>query len=52
MRKPSALSRKEFRDARARMSVRSIPELIRRLESEDLSDRFLAEMCLRDAAGT
>lgn len=34
------------------MAARTIPQLIELLESEDLSTRFLAEMCLRDAAGT
>lgn len=34
------------------MSRLSIPELIEELESESLRTRFLAEMCLRDAANT
>jgi hypothetical protein len=34
------------------MAGKSVPELIELLASEDLRTRFLAEMCLRDAAGT
>ena len=34
------------------MAALAIPRLIELLESEDLTTRFLAEMCLRDAAGT
>ena len=34
------------------MAGHTIPRLIELLESEDLKTRFLAEMCLRDAAGT
>jgi hypothetical protein len=52
MKKTSAPSRSEFRNARACLSARPIDELIRLLESEDLGERFLAEMCLRDATGT
>ena len=44
--------RAEFAAERARYRRRSIPELIDLLESEDLRTRFLAEMCLRDAADT
>jgi hypothetical protein len=46
------LDRKEFAAERARMAAHTIPQLIELLESEDLKTRFLAEMCLRDAAGT
>jgi hypothetical protein len=46
------IDRKEFAAERARMAGRTIPRLIDLLESEDLKTRFLAEMCLRDAAGT
>lgn len=42
------MKREEFVARRARMLERSIPELIRLLESEDLETRFLAEMALRD----
>ena len=48
----SSLTRKEFAEGRARMAALAIPRLIELLESEDLTTRFLAEMCLRDAAGT
>jgi hypothetical protein len=34
------------------MSGKSIVELVELLASEDLSTRFLAEMCLRDATST
>ncbi len=46
------LSRKDFAAERARMARRTIPELIELLTSGDLRTRFLAEMCLRDAADT
>ncbi|HEX8719052.1 MAG TPA: hypothetical protein VF736_00290 [Pyrinomonadaceae bacterium] len=45
-------SRAEFAAERARTARLGIPGLIGLLESEDLRTRFLAEMCLRDAAGT
>ena len=45
-------ARREFAEERARVSANSIPRLIELLESPDLRTRFLAEMCLRDAAGT
>ena len=45
-------SRGEFAAERRRMAGKSVPELIELLASEDLRTRFLAEMCLRDAAGT
>jgi hypothetical protein len=45
-------AREKFAAERARLARRSIPELISLLESEDLRTRFLAEKCLRDAAGT
>jgi hypothetical protein len=48
----NALSRDEFAAERARTARRNIPELIDLLESEDLRTRFVAEMCLRDAANT
>ena len=44
--------REEFASARASMAQHSIPELIELLSSRELKTRFLAEMCLRDAAGT
>jgi len=44
--------RERFAAERARMARRRIPELISLLESGDLRTRFLAEMCLREAAGT
>ena len=47
-----ARTRVEFASERARYRRHTIPELIDLLESEDLRTRFLAEMCLRDAAGT
>lgn len=47
-----SLTRKEFAEARARMAARAIEELIELLRDADLTTRFLAEMCLRDAAGT
>ena len=47
-----SLDRKEFAAERAHMAAHEIPRLIELLESEDLKTRFLAEMCLRDAAGT
>ena len=34
------------------MARNSVPELIELLQSGDLRTRFLAEMCLRDAADT
>ncbi len=46
------MTQTEFAAARARLSRRTIPELIRLLESEDLGTRFIAEMCLRDATNT
>ena len=44
--------RERFAAERARMASNTIPRLIGLLESEDLRTRFLAEMCLRDAAST
>jgi hypothetical protein len=44
-------ARGRFAAERARMARLTIPELLSLLESEDLRTRFLAEMCLRDAAG-
>jgi hypothetical protein len=44
--------REEFRALRERMSHLSIPELIEELGSDSLRTRFLAEMCLREAANT
>ena len=46
------MTRKEFAEKRREISKNSIPELIDLLSSKDLETRFLAEMCLRDAAGT
>ena len=45
-------ARKDFAAERRRMSEKSVPELIELLASEALRTRFIAEMCLRDAAGT
>ena len=45
-------ARERFAAERARMSRNSIPRLIELLEDENLRTRFLAEMCLRDAANT
>ncbi|HEX8162558.1 MAG TPA: hypothetical protein VF538_11835 [Pyrinomonadaceae bacterium] len=45
-------AREEFAAERRRVAEKSVPELIGLLASEDLRTRFLAEMCLRDAAGT
>jgi hypothetical protein len=42
------MNREEFAARRAAMLERSIPELIRLLESEALETRFFAEMALRD----
>lgn len=44
--------REEFKELRSRMAKLSIPELIEELGSDSLRARFLAEMCLRDAANT
>lgn len=46
------MRREKFRQARASLKTRSIPELIELLASADLRTRFLAEMCLRDATQT
>ncbi|MFN2454369.1 MAG: hypothetical protein ABR577_09125 [Pyrinomonadaceae bacterium] len=43
---------RNFAEERARMSERTIPELIELLSSINLRTRFLAEMCLRDATST
>jgi hypothetical protein len=45
-------ARQRYRQDRADMAQRSIPELIDLLGSADLTARFLAEMCLRDATST
>ncbi|HLL77803.1 MAG TPA: hypothetical protein VK421_21280 [Pyrinomonadaceae bacterium] len=45
-------ARERFAAERERMSRNAIPRLIELLESADLRTRFLAEMCLRDAAST
>jgi hypothetical protein len=45
-------ARREFAAERRRTAEKSVPELIELLSSEDLRTRFIAEMCLRDAAGT
>ncbi|HEV2762851.1 MAG TPA: hypothetical protein VGV38_07650 [Pyrinomonadaceae bacterium] len=42
--------RTRFADERSRLACLSVPELIELLSSESLRTRFLAEMCLRDAA--
>jgi hypothetical protein len=46
------MRREEYAAARERLTRLSIPELIDLLSSDDLRTRFLAEMCLRDAAST
>jgi hypothetical protein len=46
------MRREEYAAARERLARLSIPELIDLLSSDDLRTRFLAEMCLRDAAST
>lgn len=45
------MNRKEYIERRREMARNSIDELIELLSSRDLQTRFLAEMCLRDAAG-
>ena len=45
-------ARRAFAAERARTARRPIPELLDLLESDSLRTRFVAEMCLRDAAGT
>jgi hypothetical protein len=45
-------ARERFAAERARMAENAIPRLIELLESSGLRTRFLAEMCLRDAAST
>ena len=45
-------ARERFAAERARMARNTIPRLIELLEDESLRTRFLAEMCLRDAADT
>jgi hypothetical protein len=42
----------QFKRERAAYARLSIPELIEKLESDDLRARFLAEMALRDATST
>lgn len=44
--------RSDFADERKRTAEKSVWELIELLTSEDLRTRFIAEMCLRDVAGT
>ena len=50
--KARAGARGRFAAERERMGRNTIPRLIEMLESADLRTRFLAEMCLRDAADT
>jgi len=45
-------ARERFAAERVHTARSSIPQLIELLESTDLRTRFLAEMCLRDAANT
>ena len=45
-------ARRDFAEERARTARRPVAELLGLLESDSLRTRFLAEMCLRDAAGT
>jgi hypothetical protein len=42
----------EFRQAREAYTRLTIPQLIELLASENLRERFLAEMALRDATNT
>lgn len=44
--------RARYRRERAAMARKSVPELLDLLASDSLRTRFLAEMCLRDAAST
>jgi hypothetical protein len=46
------MRREEFASARRALARLPIPELIELLSSAELRTRFLAEMCLRDAAST
>lgn len=46
------MKQSEYARKRAEMAEKSIAELIETLASESLQTRFLAEMCLRDAAST
>ena len=56
MTRPAAETRRgaraRFAAERARMARNPIPRLIELLGDENLRTRFLAEMCLRDAADT
>ena len=42
----------EYGEDRRSFSQRSVEELLKLLESDDLRSRFIAEMCLRDVTGT
>ncbi|MCY7374884.1 MAG: hypothetical protein LH472_02790 [Pyrinomonadaceae bacterium] len=46
------MNRQEFAEKRGAMAKNSIDELIDLLSSDELSRRFFAEMCLRDATNT
>ena len=46
------MKREEFAELRRRFSEKPVSELLKLLESEELTTRFVAEMCLRDATGT
>ena len=47
------MNKEEFTRRRRRLLIeKSVDELIEMLSAEDLPTRFLAEMCLRDRAGT
>ena len=46
------MKRDEFSEMRKAFAEKPVEELLRLLENEDLRTRFIAEMCLRDAAGT
>lgn len=46
------MKREEYIEKRREMAAKTIEELIDTLSSEDLSTRFFAEMCLRDATST
>ena len=46
------MTKEEFVERRKQFSAKSVDELLKLLESDDLATRFLAEMSLRDATGT
>jgi hypothetical protein len=52
MRQVMKTKREDFTEKRKRFADKTIDELIELLAAEDLSTRFFAEMCLRDATST